>query len=79
MKPAPFDYFAPTTVDDVLCYTTKPLERPTEVTGPIELVLFASSPRVIPISPLSSSMSIPMAAPRLSRQYVPFVPAPTHH
>ena len=63
MKPAPFDYFAPTTVD----------------TSPIKLVLFASSPRVIPISPLSSSMSIPMAAPRLSRQYVPFVPAPTHH
>lgn len=31
------------TRDDVLCYTTQPLERPTEVTGPIELVLFASS------------------------------------
>jgi len=29
--------------DDVLCYTTEPLERPTEVTGPVELVLFASS------------------------------------
>ncbi|HVB20470.1 MAG TPA: CocE/NonD family hydrolase C-terminal non-catalytic domain-containing protein [Ktedonobacteraceae bacterium] len=43
MKPAPFDYFAPTTVDDVLCYSTKPLERPTEVTDPIELVLFAPS------------------------------------
>ena len=44
MKLAPFDYFAPTTVNDVLCYNTKPLECPTEVTGPIELVLFASSP-----------------------------------
>jgi uncharacterized protein len=31
------------TRDDVLCYTTEPLERPTEVTGPVELVLFASS------------------------------------
>jgi uncharacterized protein len=31
------------TRDDVLCYTTEPLERPLEVTGPIELVLFASS------------------------------------
>jgi uncharacterized protein len=31
------------TRDDVLCYTTAPLERPVEVTGPIELVLFASS------------------------------------
>ena len=31
------------TRDDVLCYTSAPLERPTEVTGPIELVLFASS------------------------------------
>jgi putative CocE/NonD family hydrolase len=31
------------TRDDVLCYTAEPLERPTEVTGPIELVLFASS------------------------------------
>ena len=29
--------------DDVLCYTTGPLERPVEVTGPIELVLFACS------------------------------------
>ena len=29
--------------DDVLCYTSASLERPTEVTGPIELVLFASS------------------------------------
>jgi uncharacterized protein len=29
--------------DDVLCYTTPPLEHDLEVTGPIELVLFASS------------------------------------
>lgn len=29
--------------EDVLCYTTPPLARPTEVTGPIELVLYASS------------------------------------
>jgi putative CocE/NonD family hydrolase len=29
--------------DDVLCYTTPPLERAVEVTGPIELVLHASS------------------------------------
>ena len=28
---------------DVLCYTSAPLERPVEVTGPIELVLYASS------------------------------------
>jgi putative CocE/NonD family hydrolase len=28
---------------DVLCFTTEPLERDTEVTGPIELVLHASS------------------------------------
>jgi uncharacterized protein len=28
---------------DVLCYTTAPLEQDTEVTGPIELVLYASS------------------------------------
>lgn len=28
---------------DVLCYTTAPLTRDTEVTGPIELVLYASS------------------------------------
>ena len=27
----------------MLCYTTEPLERSVEVTGPIELVLFASS------------------------------------
>ena len=31
------------TRDDVLCYTTAPLERSVEVTGPIGLVLFASS------------------------------------
>jgi len=31
------------TRDDVLCYTTPPLERSIEVTGPIELVLFISS------------------------------------
>jgi uncharacterized protein len=29
--------------EDVLCYTTLPLERPIEVTGPIELVLYVSS------------------------------------
>jgi putative CocE/NonD family hydrolase len=29
--------------DDLLCYTTPPLERPVEVTGPIELVLYVSS------------------------------------
>jgi len=29
--------------EDVLCYTTLPLERPVEVTGPIELVLHVSS------------------------------------
>lgn len=28
---------------DVLCYTTPPLEKPVEVTGPVSLVLFASS------------------------------------
>lgn len=28
---------------DVLCYTTLPLKRPLEVTGPVELILFASS------------------------------------
>jgi uncharacterized protein len=28
---------------DVLCYTSAPLERPLEVTGPIELVLFVAS------------------------------------
>jgi len=29
--------------EDVLCYTTPPLEQPLEVTGPIELVLYVSS------------------------------------
>ena len=29
--------------DDVLCYTSAPLERPLEVTGPVELILHASS------------------------------------
>ncbi|GCE08035.1 CocE/NonD family hydrolase [Dictyobacter aurantiacus] len=29
--------------EDVLCYTAAPLEHPVEVTGPIELVLYASS------------------------------------
>jgi putative CocE/NonD family hydrolase len=28
---------------DVLCYTTEPLERPVEVTGPVQLILYASS------------------------------------
>jgi uncharacterized protein len=28
---------------DVLCYTTEPLDHPLEVTGPVELVLYASS------------------------------------
>ncbi len=31
---------------DVLCYTTEPLERDTEVTGPVSLTLFASSSAV---------------------------------
>jgi putative CocE/NonD family hydrolase len=29
--------------DDVLCYTTPPLEKSVEVTGPIELVLYVAS------------------------------------
>ena len=29
--------------EDVLCYTTAPLEHPIEVTGPVELVLYVSS------------------------------------
>lgn len=32
--------------EDVLCYTTPPLTHPLEVTGPIELVLYASSSAV---------------------------------
>jgi uncharacterized protein len=29
--------------EDILCYTTLPMERPVEVTGPVELVLYVSS------------------------------------
>jgi putative CocE/NonD family hydrolase len=39
----PFDQRQIEERDDVLCYTTAPLEHPIEVTGPIELVLYVSS------------------------------------
>ena len=39
----PRDQRSVETREDVLCYTTPPLEQPVEVTGPIELVLFVSS------------------------------------
>jgi putative CocE/NonD family hydrolase len=39
----PMDQRAVERRDDVLCYTTPPLERPLEVTGPLELVLYAES------------------------------------
>ncbi|GLV55642.1 X-Pro dipeptidyl-peptidase [Dictyobacter sp. S3.2.2.5] len=39
----PYDQREIETREDVLCYTTAPLERPVEVTGPIELVLYVSS------------------------------------
>ena len=42
----PDDYSAIAQRGDVLCYTSAPLEFDTEVTGPIKLVLFASSSAV---------------------------------
>ena len=39
----PLDQRQIETREDVLCYTTLPLEQPVEVTGPIELVLHVSS------------------------------------
>jgi putative CocE/NonD family hydrolase len=39
----PRDQHAVESRDDVLCYTTEPLEEPVEVTGPIELVVYISS------------------------------------
>jgi len=39
----PFDQRTIETREDVLCYTTPPLEHSTEVTGPLELVLYVSS------------------------------------
>lgn len=39
----PADQRAVEVRDDVLCYTTPPLERALEVTGPLELILHASS------------------------------------
>jgi len=43
LNAGPLDQRAVETRDDVLCYTTPPLERPVEATGPVELVLFVSS------------------------------------
>ena len=39
----PYDQREIETREDVLCYTTAPLEHPVEVIGPIELVLYVSS------------------------------------
>ena len=39
----PDDYSAVEQRHDVLCYTTAPLEDPVELTGPVSLVLFAST------------------------------------
>nr|BBH85402.1 X-Pro dipeptidyl-peptidase [Thermosporothrix sp. COM3] len=41
--PGPYDQRAVEERDDVLCYTTPPLEQPLEVTGPVELVVYVSS------------------------------------
>ncbi len=43
MNTGPLDQRLVEARDDVLCYTTPALERPIEVTGPIELVLHVSS------------------------------------
>jgi len=42
-NPGPYDQREIEKREDVLCYTTAPLEHPVEVTGPIELVLYVSS------------------------------------
>lgn len=42
----PDDYSAIEQRSDVLCYSTDPLEEDTEVTGPVKLILFASSSAV---------------------------------
>ncbi|MCA1830497.1 MAG: CocE/NonD family hydrolase, partial [Actinobacteria bacterium] len=42
----PDDYSAVEQRGDVLCYTTAPLEDDLEVTGPVKLILFASSSAV---------------------------------
>src|SRR5207253_4929015 len=39
----PRDQSALATRGDVLCYTGEPLQHPLEVTGPVKLVLYASS------------------------------------
>jgi putative CocE/NonD family hydrolase len=41
--PGPFDQRRVEARDDVVCYTTAPLERDTEITGPVEVVLYAAS------------------------------------
>ncbi|GCE46170.1 hypothetical protein EI42_01114 [Thermosporothrix hazakensis] len=41
--PGPYDQRAVEERDDVLCYTTPPLEQPLEVTGSVELVVYVSS------------------------------------
>jgi hypothetical protein len=43
IRPGPFDQRAIEERPDVLVYTTEPLERDTEVTGPVLLKLFAAS------------------------------------
>jgi uncharacterized protein len=45
-SPGPLDRRPVERRDDVLVYTTEPLERDVEVTGPIELVLYAASSAV---------------------------------
>lgn len=42
----PDDYSAIEQRGDVLCYTSEPVTEPTEITGPVRLVLFASSTAV---------------------------------
>ena len=47
--------------EDVLVYTTPPLEQPVEVTGPVKLILHASTARPTPTGRRNSSMSRPAA------------------
>lgn len=42
-RPGPLDQRPVERRDDVLCYTSDPLERDTEISGPVEMVLYAAS------------------------------------
>ncbi|MCU0845875.1 MAG: CocE/NonD family hydrolase [Spirochaetes bacterium] len=84
LKAGPFDQRVVESRDDVLVYTTAPLAGDTEVTGPVKLVLYASSSardtdfavKLAQVRPDGTSVNVQSAVYRASNRESLLKPAP---